>query len=87
MDATQPAATGSRLNRLLALRASIEATLEGEVSTRDFAALSREYRAVLAEIDELAPPKQEVDAVDEIAQRRSARRKPAPGKARAKRSS
>lgn len=86
MDATQPEETGSRLDRLRALRESIELALSGDVPVRDFAALSREYRAVLAEIDELAPPEQKGDAVDEIAQRRNARRNAAPGKSRAKRS-
>ena len=79
-------ADASRLDRLTTLRSSIEAALGGEVPVRDFAALSREYRAVLAEIDQLAPPAREVDAVDEIAQRRSARRKPPKGGTRAKRS-
>lgn len=86
MDATQPEGTASRLDRLTTLRTAIEATLAGDVPVRDFAALSREYRAVLAEIDELAPPQQKGDAVDEIAQRRNARRSAAPGAARAKRS-
>lgn len=86
MDATQPEVTGSRLDRLKVLRASIEATLADGVPARDFAALSREYRAVLAEIDELAPPVRKGDVVDEIAQRRNARRQAAPGASRAKRS-
>jgi hypothetical protein len=88
VDATQPEGTASRLERLTTLRASIEATLAGDVPVRDFAALSREYRAVLAEIAELAPPEQKGDAVDEIAQRRAARRAgPAKGAVRAKRPS
>lgn len=87
MDATQPEETASRLDRLKTLRASLEEALTGDVPVRDFASLSREYRAVLAEIDELAPPEQKGDAVDEIAQRRNARRSAASGKPRAKRSS
>lgn len=42
--------------------------------SREFAALSREYRAVMAEIDELKPPEKVGDSVDEIAERRAARR-------------
>ncbi|YAL82851.1 hypothetical protein ACMYYO_13150 [Dermacoccaceae bacterium W4C1] len=38
------------------------------------AALVAQFRATLAEIDELAPPEQKGDAVDEIAARRAARR-------------
>lgn len=75
MDATQREVTGSRLDRLKTLRRLIEGTIaDGGIPVRDLAALSREYRAVLAEIDELSPPKQEGDVVDEIAQRRAARR-------------
>jgi len=84
VDATWPEGT-SRLDRLEALRTSLEAVLAGYVPMRDFAALSREYRAVLAEIDELTPSEREGDVVDEIAQRRNARRQAAQGKARAKR--
>ena len=74
-----------RLDRLGTVRDQLAAAMAGDVPVRDRAAVSREYRAVLAEIDELAPPTQKGDAVDEIAQRRNARRSAAPGKARAKR--
>lgn len=64
----------SRLDRLVRLRGNLEATLNEGVPVRDFATISREYRAVLAEIDTLAEPEKKGDAVDEIAQRRAARR-------------
>lgn len=88
MDATQPAATESRLDRLVRLRGNLEAVLNEGVPVRDFATLSREYRAVLADIDTLAEPEKKGDAVDEIAQRRAARRSgAAKGAGRSKRSS
>lgn len=77
----------TRIDRLIALRDSQEAALAGGVPAREFAALSREYRATLAEIAELDPPKAEGDGIDEIAQRRTARRAgAAKGPSRAKRS-
>lgn len=64
----------TRRERLEQLRnAQAEVLASGEVAARDFAALSREYRATLAELDAL-PTAQEVSAADEIAQRRAARR-------------
>lgn len=66
--------TESRLNRLIRLRANAEDALNGGVPVRDFASISREYRAILADIDALAEPEKKGDAVDEIAQRRAARR-------------
>lgn len=45
-----------------------------DVPIRDFAAMSREYRATLAEIDELAPKERVGDGIDEISARRTARR-------------
>jgi len=51
------------------------------------AALVAQFRATLAEIDELAPKKESGDTIDEIAARRAARRSgPAPRANRAKRS-
>ena len=79
-----------RLARLELLRDMAEVSLAGEIGARDFASVSREYRAILSEIAELSNEGQEVevDAVDEIAQRRAARRAgPAKGSARAKRPS
>jgi hypothetical protein len=88
VDVTPREETASRLERLTALRDSQESALAGEVATKDFASLSREYRATLAEIAELEPKKAEGDGIDEIAKRRAARRtSPAKGSSRAKRSS
>jgi len=77
-----------RLLALEALRDTLAASIAACESMRDLASLSREYRAVMAEIAELAPPEQKGDAVDEIAQRRAARRAgAATGQGRAKRPS
>ena len=72
MDATLPAATASRRERLEALRDSLADLIAEGVGARDFAALSREYRATLAELDAL-PAAKEVSAADEIAERRARR--------------
>ena len=75
-----------RLVALLALRDTLSASIAECDSMRDLASLSREYRAVMAEIDALAPPEKKGDAVDEIAERRAARRAgAAKGSARAQR--
>lgn len=51
------------------------------------AALVAQYRATLAEIDELTPKEDTGDSIDEIAKRRAARRSaPASGSGRTKRS-
>lgn len=77
-----------RLERLIVQRDRLDAAMEACESMRDFAALSREYRAVMAEIASLVPPEKKGDAVDEIAQRRAARRAgAAKGSGSAKRSS
>lgn len=74
MSVAETAVTGDRLSTLVAMRARLAAAIDQCESMRDLAALSREYRAVLAEIAVLEPPKRVGDAVDEIAQRRAARR-------------
>lgn len=63
-----------RLEALTVLRDALAEAIAAGPSTRDFPALSREYRAVMAEIAELAPVELRGDAVDEISQRRAARR-------------
>lgn len=73
---------GTRRGRLIALRDSLEAVMNEGVGPRDMAAISREYRAVMAELDAL-PSTQEVSAADEIAERRSRRRAGSAGTARA----
>lgn len=87
MPISESAQTGDRLKTLHDLRDLLARNIEACESMRDLAALSGRLQAVLAEIDELSPAEQEVDAVDEIAKRRSARRAGATkGSARSKRS-
>jgi len=74
MSLRQTAASGDRLATLEQLRDHLAAAIEGCESMRDLAALAGRLQSVLAEIAELAPPRQVGDAVDEIAQRRAARR-------------
>lgn len=62
-----------RITRLRATRDRLRAALESCESARDLAALSREYRLTLAELDELSPTAEEVSALDEISERRTAR--------------
>ena len=62
----------SRRERLEALRDSLADLIADGVGARDFAALSREYRATLAELDAL-PAAKEVSAADDIAERRARR--------------
>lgn len=58
----------------------------GEAPADRKAALVAQFRATLAEIDELSPKEQAGDSIDEIAARRAARRSgPAKGAGRAKR--
>lgn len=87
MTLHEVAATGDRVLTLKALRDVLASEIDDCESGRDLAALSRQMTLVLAEIAELAPT-DEVDAVDEIAARRNARRSGSPsGTPRAKRSS
>ena len=75
MDAPDGRPSESRIEKLERLRLTQELAIETEgLPVRDFAGLSREYRATLAEIDELTPAEIEGDVVDEIARRRAARR-------------
>lgn len=73
VDADQGEGPG-RLARLVALRNAQAALLgSGEVPAREFSALSREYRATLAEISDLTPKEKAGDPVDEITARRARR--------------
>ena len=74
----------SRLDDLTRLRGQlIDWMVEAPADRR--AALVAQYRATLAEIDELAPKEAVGDSIDEIAQRRAARRSaPAKSPGRAK---
>ncbi|MEV1331136.1 hypothetical protein AB0J20_16340 [Micromonospora costi] len=86
MSLHESATSGDRLKTLQTLRDHLASAIDDCDSLRDLAALSGRLQSVLEEIAELAPPEQKGDAVDEIAQRRNARRSAAPGKPRAKRS-
>jgi hypothetical protein len=63
----------ARLDDLTALRENLLAWLDDAPVDRK-AALIAQYRATLAEIDELTPKEKAGDGIDEIAARRSARR-------------
>lgn len=74
----------SRLDDLTRLRADLLEWLEEAPADRK-AALVAQFRATLAEIDELSPKEAVGDSIDEIAQRRAARRSgPAKGAGRSK---
>jgi hypothetical protein len=79
------ATESSRLNDLVRLRGQLLEWMDEAPADRK-AALVGQFRATLSEIEELSPPEQKGDVVDEIAARRSARRKPASGSARPERS-
>ena len=63
----------SRLEDLTTLRGELLAWMEEAPADRK-AALVSQFRATLAEIDELSPKEQVGDSIDEIAARRTARR-------------
>jgi hypothetical protein len=64
-----------RAARLLTVRDHLEKAIEGCESKRDLAPLSREYRAVLTELESLVAVKEKRKrGVDEIGRRRAARR-------------
>jgi hypothetical protein len=64
-------ASEDRRNRLVEARNRLTAALE-ECSPRDLAGLCREYRAVLSELDSLAP-EEVTSVVDQLAECRSAK--------------
>ena len=74
----------ARLDDLTVLRGQLlDWMVEAPADRR--AALVAQYRATLAEIDELTPKEAVGDSIDEIAQRRAARRAaPAAGSGRSK---
>jgi len=75
-----------RLGDLVKLRADLLEWLDEAPADRK-AALVAQYRATLAEIDELEPKEAMGDGIDEIARRRAARRSgPAKGSSRTKQS-
>ena len=83
---SESAASGNRLQTLRDLRDLIAHQIEECDSLRDLASLSGRLQAVLDQIAELEPREAEGDGIDEIAQRRAARRAGSPkGSGRAKR--
>lgn len=88
MSLPEAAASGNRLDALRELRDVLAGSIADCESGRDLAALSGRLQSVLEQIDELEPKKAAGDGIDEIAQRRAARRSgTAKGSARTKRSS
>lgn len=65
--------TPDRLQDLLKLRENLLTWMDDAPADRK-AALVAQFRATLAELADLAPPEKKGDAIDEIAQRRAARR-------------
>lgn len=62
-----------RTARLLEARDRLAGVIaDPDTSARDLAAVSREYRLVLAELAELGTPQKENDVVDQLASRRKA---------------
>ena len=79
--------SGNYIAALEATRDAIVADLQASESMRDKAALYNRLESTLKLIKDASPTEQEVDAVDEIAKRRDARRSgAAKGSSRAKRS-
>lgn len=88
MSLRESASSGNRLDTLRDLRDLLASEIVGCESPRDLAALSGRFQAVLDQIAVLEPKKVEGDGVDEIANRRAARRASATkGPTHAKRSS
>jgi hypothetical protein len=85
---SESAESGDRLATLRDLRDLLARQIESCESLRDLASLSGRLQAVLDQIAELEPKKAEGDGIDEIANRRAARRTgAAKSPARTKRSS
>jgi len=74
MSLSESASSGDRLETLRHLRDILARNIESCDSLRDLASLSGRFQAVLEEIAKLEGPKEQGDGIDEIAQRRSARR-------------
>lgn len=71
---TESAAAGDRLAALRDLRDILAKQIEACDSLRDLASLSGRFQSVLDQIADLEPKKAEGDGIDEIAERRAARR-------------
>lgn len=68
------ARTDDYLKTLIAMRDMLARSIDECESMRDLASLNKQLADVLKLIDELKPAEQVGDVVDEIAQRRAARR-------------
>lgn len=66
----------TRLERLVALRDRLETAIDECESMRDLAALSRQYRETLREIEELDGGNRSVDEIGEILAMRDAHGEP-----------
>jgi len=66
MSLADAASTGDRLRALEALRDRLATDLDQTVSGRDVAALSQRLMDVLAQIDDLADPEEEKDALADL---------------------
>ena len=77
MSLQEAAASGDRRATLEALRDQLALLIGASESARDVAALSGQLTVVLKQIEELSKgDKKNVSALDEIAERRKARRRP-----------
>lgn len=74
MGLVDSAKSGDRLESLRDLRDDLAARLVDCQSDRDYAGLSGRFQTVLEEIDKLEGPKNVGDGIDEIAEKRAARR-------------
>lgn len=72
MSVSEAAESGDRRRSLEALRASLAAAIESS-EPRELASLAKQFREVLAELDEL-PEGQEASLVDDLTARRAGRR-------------
>lgn len=66
--------TGDRLRALIALRDTLARSIDNCDSLRDLGTLTARMTEVLQQIDSLTPTAKAGDPVDEVAQRRAARR-------------
>lgn len=74
MPLSESAASGDRLLALRDLRDLLARNIEECKSLRDLASLSGRLQSVLDEIAKIEGPKEAGDGIDEIAQKRAARR-------------
>lgn len=74
MTLSESAQSGNRLKALCDLRDLLAKNIEDCQSLRDLASLSGRFQAVLEEIAKIEGPQEAGDGIDEIAQRRAARR-------------